>query len=185
MLYDDVFRKTVAHRGEQKDPTLDVDKCFKVIDTTIVEACKLRLDGVLAQVGLHPNSFVQDPYHGQQSSTGARGSSDKASDAAAAKATAANETMQRRVEGMQKTMNRQQDQLQSLQQYSQGGYTQASFAPVDHDPHHEGYVSRSQWRSQSSSGKMSKGKGCKGFGKGKKGGKYSRAEEVVRAAWHL
>ena len=46
VLYDDVFRKTIARRAEAKDPELDLDDAFSTTDKHILEACKMRVDTV-------------------------------------------------------------------------------------------------------------------------------------------
>ena len=46
VLYDDVFRKTVARRAEAKDPELDFDAVFSKTDTQILESCKARVGSV-------------------------------------------------------------------------------------------------------------------------------------------
>ena len=43
IVYDDVFRKTIARRAEAKDPELDLDEAFAKTDARILEACKTRI----------------------------------------------------------------------------------------------------------------------------------------------
>ena len=169
MLYDDVLRKQISHRAEQKDPTLDINKCFQSIDKSVLEACKLRLDAVLAQVGIQTSDL--SAQHGGQSPNRARDSSGSVADSLSAKTSAASEAMQRKVDGLQKSVHRTQEQMQSMQRNSQGNHSQT--APGPWGPQHGDYRSpRAEQRSAWVQGKRDGGKGKvyhggKGYGKGK------------------
>lgn len=41
ILYDDVFKKSLANRAEAKDPELDMDDAFSKSDKTVLEACRV------------------------------------------------------------------------------------------------------------------------------------------------
>jgi hypothetical protein len=56
VLYDDLFRRTLARRAEARDPGLVLDSEFCVIDKQILETCRNRVDSVMVAHGLHENA---------------------------------------------------------------------------------------------------------------------------------
>jgi len=46
ILYDDVFRKTIAMRAEARDPELNMDEVFTRVEKSISESCKARVESV-------------------------------------------------------------------------------------------------------------------------------------------
>ena len=54
VLYDDLFRRQLARRALAGEPELDVNKCFRSRDDTILETARVRLTSVLISAGLAP-----------------------------------------------------------------------------------------------------------------------------------
>ena len=110
ILYDDVLRKQLSHRAEQSDPSFNLGDAFKTLDKQVLEACKIRLDGVLKQVG------VSSTGHSQHEEIQERKMPDHQNQAEmVAKASAAAEALQRRVDAMQRSVQKQQDQVYTNQ----------------------------------------------------------------------
>ena len=61
ILYDDLFRRSIARRVEQKDPDLNMNDAFQKVDKRLLGACQTRLDSVIASVGLGPTSYAAGP----------------------------------------------------------------------------------------------------------------------------
>jgi hypothetical protein len=110
ILYDDVLRKQLSHRAEQRDPSLNLGEAFKTLDKQVLEACKVRLDGVLKQVGVTSTGPSQ---HGGAQNLPRMPAQNQ--EEMVAKASAAAEALQRRVDAMQRSVQKQQDQVYANQ----------------------------------------------------------------------
>ena len=139
VLYDDIFRKTLAMRIESKDPELDLDVVFTKTDKTILECCKARIGSM--------NRSSKTP-EGEK----AQGSKDGSMEAHLAKQTAAAEGAAKKAEAATHALEAARTALNEAQ--SSGSKRAAK---------------RNLWQAEQYTTQNKFGKKGKGGGKGKKG----------------
>ena len=164
IVYDDLFRRTMAQRVEQCDPSLKWDEAWSLIDKQVLEACELRLAQVLRNAGVSESSSPS----GRSPLPQPDGVNPKPAslDGALAKTTAATEAVSRRVSEITK----------SLQSVAHLGANQTGFGnyppPTSWEPPPQPWKGDKGWDKGYDKGKgkgkdkgKGKGKGWKGKGK--------------------
>jgi len=160
ILYDDMVRKNWAYRAERRDPSLKLCEVMSVIDKTVLEAAKQRIEATLKAAG------VTEPL---ELSSGPGGRAiEAATESAALKNQAALEALNRRSAEQTKALQKAQESLGRQRSNFRGDGGADSSGGKGGGSDSGGYGSGKKRRAQAffEKSKAARKQNSKGWGKG-------------------